>query len=160
MHVLVYPCVVSEAWSKAENNLLPWSKTYLFQKQSLNYIKKIFQLVLAGGSKQGCPTNFHWRLGKTPCRPSSARCVLGRWYSIQAWDGNKDFKIQPLRRWAGASHRAGKACLLAAARARSSGELVLQPKGCESAACRTGTLCISLQFPPFYSYGSSCCFKS
>lgn len=44
--------------------------------------------------------------------------------------------------------------------ALSSRELVLRPKGCNSAARRTGTVCLSLTWLPFYSYCSSCCLKS
>lgn len=39
-------------------------------------------------------------------------------------------------------------------------EPVLQPQGCDSVTCRAGTVCVSLQFLPFYSYSSSCCFQS
>lgn len=120
---------------------------YLCQKQALNDIHKVLQLVLVWGSRQSCSMNFQWRLGRTLHVPSSATCMLERRRSFQAWDGNKYYKTASAEMsWNLVIAQVKLVCRMWLG---SRWELVLQPQGCDSVTCKTGTVCVSPWVSPF-----------
>lgn len=120
---------------------------YLCQKQALNDIHKVLQLVLVWGSRQSCSMNFQWRLGRTLHVPSSATCMLERRRSFQAWDGNKYYKTASAEMsWNLVIAQVKLVCRMWLG---SRWELVLQPQGRDSVTCKTGTVCVSPWVSPF-----------